>query len=233
MAWFEKQRRARRSLDMERKALGASVEEIAARNEPVDDAWEKDENDAAVGKTAIIPPLLRLQSRPLPVVRLDAAKRQALAESGAYASAPVQSKRLGRSTKVHLQAVRPDQARESITDRLAAVSDARKEPARGESTASGIQYSLASQIERPGADRAAFTDSHPLGGSALIKQGQQEVMVPNPLVSERSVITVMLTGDPGPVVVHYISLHPCAGFTIHLSAPIAAPTPFNYIVWSF
>jgi hypothetical protein len=43
----------------------------------------------------------------------------------------------------------------------------------------------------------------------------------------------MLTGNPGPVVVQYISLHPRMGFTVHLSAPVTADTPFNYALWPF
>lgn len=51
-----------------------------------------------------------------------------------------------------------------------------------------------------------------------------------PVVSEASVVLVTLTGDPGPVVVQYVSLQPGRGFTVHLSAPAQRETPFHYAV---
>ncbi|GER82933.1 hypothetical protein KTAU_15700 [Thermogemmatispora aurantia] len=51
-----------------------------------------------------------------------------------------------------------------------------------------------------------------------------------PAVSEASVVLVTLTGDPGPVVVQYVSLQPGRGFTVHLSAPTQRETPFHYVV---
>jgi hypothetical protein len=41
----------------------------------------------------------------------------------------------------------------------------------------------------------------------------------------------MLSSDPGPVVVQYVSLQPGTGFTIHLSAPTKMKTTFNYAVF--
>jgi len=74
---------------------------------------------------------------------------------------------------------------------------------------------------------------HLPGGRGVINQGQNVVTVPNIAITERSVVTVMLTGNPGPVVVQYVALHPRMGFTVHLSAPTAASTPFNYLIWPF
>nr|BBH92443.1 hypothetical protein KTA_06420 [Thermogemmatispora argillosa] len=51
-----------------------------------------------------------------------------------------------------------------------------------------------------------------------------------PTISEASVVLVTLTGDPGPVVVQYVSLQPGRGFTVHLSAPTQRETPFHYAV---
>ena len=50
-----------------------------------------------------------------------------------------------------------------------------------------------------------------LSGSRTFKSGQGEIAVENTHVTQSSVITAMLTGDPGPVVVQYISL--CPGMT--------------------
>ncbi len=69
-----------------------------------------------------------------------------------------------------------------------------------------------------------------LSGSRTFKSGQGEIAVENTHVTPSSVITVMLTGDPGPVVVQYISLRPGVGFTVHLSAPAEKETSFNYVV---
>ncbi len=69
-----------------------------------------------------------------------------------------------------------------------------------------------------------------LSGSRTFKRWQGEIAVENTHVTPSSVITAMLTGDPGPVVVQYISLRPGVGFTVHLSAPAEKETSFNYIV---
>src|SRR5215831_7389581 len=59
---------------------------------------------------------------------------------------------------------------------------------------------------------------HMLSGPKTFERGQGEIAVENTYVTPSSVITAMLTGDPGPVVVQYISLRPGIGFTVHLSA---------------
>jgi hypothetical protein len=69
-----------------------------------------------------------------------------------------------------------------------------------------------------------------LSGSRTFKCGQGEIAVESTHVTPSSVITAMLTGDPGPVVVQYISLRPGVGFTVHLSAPAEKETSFNYVV---
>src|SRR5579885_2734649 len=79
MAWFNQRRWSRRKAELERKALAASVEEMEVRGELGElaaDGWdEESEGNASANKTAIVPPLLRLQSRPWPVVRVDSVKR--------------------------------------------------------------------------------------------------------------------------------------------------------------
>ncbi len=41
---------------------------------------------------------------------------------------------------------------------------------------------------------------------------------------------INLLGNPGPVVVQYYTLLPDYGFKVHLSAPVTADTPFNYVI---
>jgi hypothetical protein len=67
-------------------------------------------------------------------------------------------------------------------------------------------------------------------GSGIVEPGQSEVAVANAEVKSSSIVMVMLAGDPGPVVVQYITLRPLDGFTVHLSAPALAKTPFNYAI---
>jgi hypothetical protein len=67
-------------------------------------------------------------------------------------------------------------------------------------------------------------------GKGLFARGQGEVAIGCPQISEGSLVLVTLLGDPGPVVVHYVSLQPGRGFTIHLSAPPQRETPFHYAV---
>ena len=69
-----------------------------------------------------------------------------------------------------------------------------------------------------------------LSGSGVVECGQQEVIMANKYVTASSIVLVMLTKDPGPVVVQYISLQPQVGFTIHLTAPAAMKASFNYVV---
>jgi hypothetical protein len=69
-------------------------------------------------------------------------------------------------------------------------------------------------------------------GRGIFEGGQGDKMVEDKHVAEGCVIFVMLTGNPGPVVVHYISLYPGVGFTVHLTAPVSKETAFNYIIFS-
>ena len=69
-----------------------------------------------------------------------------------------------------------------------------------------------------------------LSGSGVFENQQSDVMVTNTHITSVSVVLVTLTTNPGPVVVQYISLQPGIGFTIHLTAPVAMRTTFNYVV---
>lgn len=69
-----------------------------------------------------------------------------------------------------------------------------------------------------------------LFGSGQFPRGQAELTVQNSHVSASSVVMVNLLGNPGPVVVQYYTLLPDYGFQVHLSAPVTADTPFNYVI---
>jgi len=245
MTWFDKQRWSRHRAEGEREALGASVEELTAREKPAEGEWEEEEDVAATGRTALIPPRLHLQSRPLPIVRIDVTKHVPMRREPVRVEREPEGvpplteavKRLGRSTKVRLQAVRPGQ--EPTTERIPTVEvPERREPAR-EGLSTSDRQAIARRIESPGAassaapEEAASPPSALFCGSGTIEAGQEDATIYNPRISAQSVVTVMLAGNPGPVVVHYVSLQPRAGFTLHLSAPVTATTAFNYAVWLF
>lgn len=68
-------------------------------------------------------------------------------------------------------------------------------------------------------------------GNGAFESGQQEVTVLDQNVMEGCIVQIMLLNDPGPVVVHYVSVQPHIGFTAHLTAPAAMRTAFNYIIF--
>ncbi len=67
-------------------------------------------------------------------------------------------------------------------------------------------------------------------GTGAFENGQGELMVRNARTTASSVVHVTLTSKPGPTLVQYVSLHPEVGFTLHLTAPVAAKTSFNYVL---
>ncbi len=67
-------------------------------------------------------------------------------------------------------------------------------------------------------------------GTDAFENGQSELMVRNTRTTASSVVLVTLTSKPGPTLVQYVSLHPEVGFTLHLTAPVAAKTSFNYVL---
>ena len=69
-----------------------------------------------------------------------------------------------------------------------------------------------------------------LSGTGTFECGQSDATVSNTRVTASSVVQVTLTSNPGPVVVQYISLQPQIGFTVHLTAPTATRTTFNFII---
>jgi hypothetical protein len=285
MNWFEKYKWSRRQAERAREApaapaeglsvreaLAASVEKLTASAEAKRDVRDEEEDEgghARVSGATLIPPRLRLRSRPLPAVRVDTTqhllvKREELAAQG-DASTQEPGRRLGRSTKVRLQAVRPGQVREPITELVPSVEAEQRElesgalsthnrqtltrraespvgasfvpqqPVRTRQTEPSIPAeTLPGLAEAPSVEGALVVPPSSLFcGSGMVEAGQEDATVRNARVTEQSVVTVMLASNPGPVVVHYVSLQPRAGFTLHMSAPVTTQTPFNYAVWLF
>lgn len=216
MTWFAKHKWSRRQVDLERKALASSIEEFT-REKPACAAEDEEETWAGSGDPALIPPRLRPQSRPMPAVRIAEIPREPAHEEH-EPSAP--SRRLGHTTKVRLQAVRQEPVTERVTASAAAAQEGHVRPA------SRFGWLKPAVATSPATPPPAMVN-----GSGVIEAGQEDVIVHNPGISRQSVVTVMLAGDPGAVVVHYISLHPRVGFTLHLTAPVTSSTPFNYLAW--
>ena len=229
MNWFSRNKQTRQHLEREREALARSIEELAVSERLESDEEGEEASLASAHHALLIPPRLRLQSRPMPVVRVETAQQEArMLESDAPMTLP--GKRLGHSTKVRLQAVRSGQAREPITERIS-VAEPVGQRADLPATSNGEQTPvLVRKIELPATTSPMSPPLALFCGSGVIEQGQTEATIHNPRIYAQSVVTVMLAGNPGPVVVHYVSLQPRAGFTLQMSAPVSFTTPFNYAV---
>jgi len=250
MAWpgelDQQARQGWRSLFAKKRAdLSISVEETLADGTLEEDlvSDEPDELEEGVqGKSSsiVIPPRLSLQSKVIPVVRVEPkeAKNMVVADARSTTepdevpqTEPKKQRLAGRTTKVHLQAVaRPEK---KSSGKISKQADKNERTTDGE-----VQASVRDEAKRSSAHEAEAliegqvksTARGALAGSSVFKQGQREVMVANVHISETSVVVITLVGDPGPVVVKYISLKPRDGFTVHLSAPAEVQTPFNYVV---
>lgn len=231
-----------------RAELSLSIEETLADDTLVEDPFsdEMDELEELVESvpgsksTVIIPPRLSLQSKPMPVVlvrpheptNVPVVDSRPTTESVDVAPPTQRKRRLaGRTTKVHLQAV--PKAEKKSGGKVSIETEKNERSAGGETqkdvknhakrgSRSGVADLVEGQVR--GIERGTLV------GSGLFRPGQREVTVANANISPSSVVVVTLIGDPGPVVVKYISLQPQVGFTIHLSAQAEAETPFNYIV---
>lgn len=87
---------------------------------------------------------------------------------------------------------------------------------------------------KPGSDRVhgevGVMTRGSFSGSDAFASSQRDLMVKNTNITASSVVLVMLTANPGPVAVQYVTLQPEVGFTIHLTGPTAVKTPFNYVI---
>lgn len=246
MSWFRKrgepnQKKWSNSVERKRLELSASVEESLAdptlQIEEWLDEFDDDGADALADGSSVIPPRLSLQSRQLPTPRAalpgivegtappavakkePASTMERLLSSAEAAPSQRAARRLSRTTKVRLQVVpKPQPA-------------ARQESALLPEPTTSLNLSA---IRSQARDQEALTSasSDILSGNGVFESGQSEVGVTNTRITEQSVVVVMLSGDPGPVVVQYVSLQPRYGFTVHLSAPVVNVTPFNYAILS-
>ncbi len=238
MAWSGESDRQVRSwqshVAKKRADLSRSVEETLADGTLAEDFLsDEEEGELVQGKRSamIIPPKLSLQSRPIPVVRVEPKETASVVVVDARSTSssvevPQQAgqkkRRLaGRTTKVHLQAVSKP---EKKSDGKVAV-----EPGKVEESASAeVQLGVKKNARIEGLVRRTARGT--LSGSWVFNQGQKEVSIANAHITTTSVVVVTLVGDPGPVVVKYISLQPQLGFTVHLSAPAEVDSPFNYVI---
>ena len=220
-------------LAKKRADLSKSVEETLADSILAEDFLSgEEEGELVQGKRSamIIPPKLSLQSRPIPVVRVEPKETASVVVVDARSTsssvevpqAGQKKRRLaGRTTKVHLQAVSKS---EKKSNGKVAV-----EPGKVEESASAeVQVGVKKNARIEGLVRRTARGT--LSGSGMFNQGQKEASIANAYITTTSVVVVTLVGDPGPVVVKYISLQPQLGFTVHLSAPAEVNSPFNYVV---
>jgi hypothetical protein len=212
----------------ERLDLSASVEEALSDGSTLREleAEEFDDFEPEAEEAVLIPPRLSLQSKPLPAIRalpkvrtdhLPLVTKEVADSSSTEFARTVQKKRRSTmsTTKVRLQVVPKS---EVFEDSVAVPFDETV-------TNPGLPAveSLRGLIVSPSPE----VDTA-ISGSANCEKGQSEIMVVNACITLKSVVVVMLTADPGPVVVQYVSLQPGVGFTVHLSAPTQKPTTFNY-----
>lgn len=214
----------------ERLNLSVSVEE-ALIDESVQEDLEEEEFDdfvPDVEEATFIPPRLSLQSKPLPVVhtlpkartdQLPSTTKEGVVSPATEFPKTAQKKRRSslRSTKVHLQVVPKPQAIEKTASVVLPRS------------VSATNHDLPALESFDGRLASPFREfSIATSGTAKIERGQSEMMIANALITSASVVIVVLTADPGPVVVQYVTLQPEVGFTVHMSAPAQNPTTFNY-----
>jgi hypothetical protein len=222
-----------------REELSQSIEETLADNVLVEDPFsdEVDEAFQDSKSSIIIPPRLSLQSKPMPVVRIESKEvtsitSQTITDSVAVPQTTQKKRRLaGRTTKVHLQAVpkseKKSESKPSVEVIKNSFSSDREEKINGKSDSRRNSSSVKGVIAK---GKTGGVASGSLAGSGVLKQGQRDVMVTNTHISSSSVVIVTLVEDPGPVVVKYITLHPQSGFTLHFSDSAKAEARFNYVI---
>jgi len=204
----------------ERENLSASVEEAMQQPLVDDDQFEEEEEDVepvVVKGPMLVPPRLSLQSRPLPTVHPPVHSTKPVPVELSPSSQPGQ--RLGgRTTKVRLKAVAKSESLQKPVERNLALYEV-------------PTYPRLSVLKPENGDGRADTGTFvKFSGSGVFESGQGEVAIMNTCISPSSVVLVTLIGDPGPVVVQFVTLRPAFGFTVHLSAPTQNTTPFNYVI---
>ena len=232
----------------QRLGLSQSIEETLADTSLLEEDWldEEDELDSPAGDkpfvdeseeqadtkdTRLIPPRLSLQSKPMPVVRPDTPIQPS-------ETPPLQlsSQQPQQPSTVEPPSSKPRLAGRTTKVLLKAIARSEEVPQTGETAQSppeetaGAHVGVTEQVESVSEAKLLQAITGILFGSGVFKRGECDVMIDNPHVTRSSVIVVMLTSDPGPVVVQYVSLHPRVGFTAHLSAPAEREASFNYVI---
>lgn len=241
----EDQNRQRWNARLARGRLGLSASVDATLADPkldedefLDESMEVDEIAQSPSGAMLIRPRLSLQSKQLPAVRIVPGEAEKTAANDTLpVTHPVETpptgqkkKRLaGRNTKVHLQAV-PKQEKKAVKKSLA--ESPKNELASNQEMPAVIP--LKEGITEAPVTVKVMKDSAPvrekLAGTGHFLKGYAEVTIENAHITLSSVVMVTLLGDPGPVVVQYYTLLPAYGFTVHLSSPAKADTPFNYVI---
>ena len=204
----------------EREHLSASVEEALQQPVVDDEQWvEEEDAEPPVSKRAtLVPPLLSLQSKPMSAVH-PLHSRTPLPEE-LSPSLQHRQQLAGRTTKVRLQAVPKSEPLQPLVDKNIPLHEVPTFP----------QLTI---VKNEDEDRHEPVVSGPferVTGSGVFESGQGEVAIMNTSITSSSVVVVTLVGDPGPVVVQFITLRPSIGFTVHLSASAKNRTPFNYAI---
>jgi hypothetical protein len=222
-----------------RDELSRSIEETLAESASLQEPFSDEEDEAFhdSNKSIIIPPKLSLQSKSMPVVRVEPMEVSATLpkpDTDAISVPPATQKKrrlAGRSTKVQLQAVPGSDKKSPEKD----AGDLGINPV-GSGPAGQLNGKKSSK-RQSSSDRASVSKrkvdevvTRSLAGFGLVKQGQRDVMVPNDHVTPSSVVIVNLVEDPGPVVVKYLTLHPQMGFTLHFSDSAEFEARFNYVI---
>jgi hypothetical protein len=222
-----------------REELSRSIEETLADDALIEDPFSDEEDEAFQDSknSMIIPPKLSLQSKPMPVVRIESkevtsATPRTTADSILVPQTTQKKRRLaGRTTKVQLQAVSKSEKKSEDRSAIEAGKNSSGFEHVGQTSGkSNSKRDSSSERGSVGKGKSSRIVSGSLAGSGIIKQGQRDVMVTNTHISSSSVVIVTLIEDPGPVVVKYITLHPQIGFTLHFSDSAGAEARFNYVI---
>lgn len=205
----------------EREYLSASVEEALQQPVVDDEQWEEEAENVespVATRATLVPPVLSLQSKPMPTVH-PLHSRTPLPEE-LSPSLQQRQQLAGRTTKVRLQAVPKSEPPQHMIERNIPLHEVPTFP----------QLSI---VKNENEDVHETVDSSPFEkviGSGVFESGQGEVAIMNSYITLASVVVVTLIGDPGPVVVQFVTLRPAVGFTVHLSASAKNRTPFNYAI---
>ena len=202
----------------EREHLSASVEEALQQPFVDDEQWEEEAENVeppVANRATLIPPLLSLQSKPMPTVQPRTPLPEELSPSLQH-----RQQLAGRTTKVRLQAVPKSESLQHPVGRNIPLHEIPTFP----------QLSIVKNEDEDVHEAVVSGPLEKISGSGVFESGQGEVAIMNASITPSSVVAVTLVGDPGPVVVQFVTLRPAIGFTVHLSSSAKNRTPFNYII---